>query len=367
MEPDDSRMFDIQEHHGIVSGFDGSEQISLRKGKYAVRTGSKERILKDVWIVPNMTEPLVSLPAFVSQLGMHLLLDGTGMYELIRKNDGTYTKGSLMSTFHDNTWTMVPGIIGRKGKLTNKESNLVLHDPCGYKPEQARLGTFTLPKIRTNKTDRCDSFRPQNREILMHHRSGCLSASGMLEVIKHDAIRNYFCTKEGVHDCIGKTTGKPCYGCFFTANKFGVDRRRGLANSSDYRKASKNPQESSQGLENGHDIATDTFGPLPEDHKGHRWGQVFVDIQTRVGWVYLMKTKGTYFQVLQQFLEDFRTKYPKRGRPAVHQSDTILTFEGRLQGTIQTIRSDNAPELTSKQVDKLLRSQQVRQLAKEKV
>jgi hypothetical protein len=92
------------------------------------------------------------------------------------------------------------------------------------------------------------------------------------------------------------------------------------------------------------------------------WGQVFVDIQTRVGWVYLMLTKGTYFQVLEQFLEDFRTKYPKRGRPAIHQSDTILTFEGRLQGMIQTIRNDNAPELTSQQVDKLLRSQHIRHL-----
>ena len=45
---------------------------------------------------------------------MHLLLDNQGMYELMCKNDGTYTKGALMATFHDNTWTMVPGIIGRQ-------------------------------------------------------------------------------------------------------------------------------------------------------------------------------------------------------------------------------------------------------------
>ena len=294
-----------------------------------------------------MTEPLVSLPAFVSQLNMSLLLDAQGLHELVPQQDGLYAKNKLLATYQDSTWTMVPGVISGSELVGDNET--------------ARLGTFHLP-FRINKTVAIkDSFVPKSRELLIHLRSGCLSRSGMLEMIRHDAVRNHGCTKEGAEG-IGIGTSSVCYGCAATQNKFpGNNRKRGRENlSSDYRKSGRAPHQNT-GARLGRDIATDTFGPLPEDHKGHRYGQVFVDIQTRVAWIYLMTAKSDFYSVLRQFLLDYAIKYPKHGVPQIHRTDKMLTFEGT-QGKIQTMRSDNAPELTSKQVKRLMEEHRIVQL-----
>ena len=184
MEPDTTRLFDVESHRGYVTGYDGSQQLSIKKGKYTVCTTSGPKVLKEVWVVPEMTEPLVSLPAFVSQLNMSLLLDKQGLHELVPQQNGLYARNKLLATYQNSTWTMVPGVISGSELVGDNET--------------ARLGTFHLPS-RTNKTVTIkDSFVPKSRELLIHLRSGCLSRSGMLEMIRHDAVRNHGCTKEGV-------------------------------------------------------------------------------------------------------------------------------------------------------------------------
>ena len=66
-------------------------------------------------MVPNMTEPLVSLPAFVSQLNMNLMLDSEGLHELVLQQNGLYTVSKLLATYQDSTWSSMSGYAQHPG------------------------------------------------------------------------------------------------------------------------------------------------------------------------------------------------------------------------------------------------------------
>ena len=350
MERDGSRLFDIRPHQGSVQGFDGSTQSSTSFGKMKVQTSDGTKILNNVWIVRSLSESLFSIPELVLQLKMLILFSTDGAFEVKKSKDNTLILGQQICDFDvkSKTWTMAKGFICPPS----------VNDRSVVSSSQARVATSAntvgFPAFALSDrmaVNRKDSFTPEHRAHLMHLRSGCLSRSGMIEVVRRKCIRNYNCTVEEITRCIGKNTPFTCYGCIFCTNKLPmVSRTRGVANpGSTYRNIpdSENPPGDNS-------IGTDTFGPLPEDWLGNKWAQIFIHCKHRVIWVYSMKSRSDYFEVLKQFLTSYKRTFPSNSLPEVYRSNYVAIFEGDMINSFQILRSDNAPELVSAQVDSLL-------------
>jgi hypothetical protein len=350
MEKDGSRLFDIQPHQGSVQGFDGSTQSSTSFGKMKIRTSDGTRVLNNVWVVSSLSESLFSIPELVLQLNMLILFSTEGAFE-VQNKDGTLLLGRKICNFDvaAKTWTMTEDFI------CSPESDIaqarIVQDRVGFPP-------FMLND--KNRSFRQDSFTPEHRAHLMHLRSGCLSRSGMIEVVRRKAIRGYGCTVKEITQCIGKGTSHFCYGCAFCTNKAPmVTRTRGSANSgSTYRNI---PDPDNPPGDNA--IGTDTMGPLPEDWKGNRWAQIFIHCKHRVVWIVSMKEKHDYFEVLKQFLRRYRRTFPSNSTPELYRSSHVATFEGNMvdPDSFQILRSDRAPELMSAQVDNLTTENLIKQ------
>ena len=366
MEKDGSRLFDIQPHQGSVQGFDGSTQSSTSFGKMVIRTSDGKRVLHNVWVVSSLSESLFSIPELVLQLNMLILFSTEGAFE-VKNQDGTLVLGQKICNFNaaNKTWTMTEDFIcspesnmahARIGQDTNTRTMTAdfIRSPDDA---HARLGQDRVgfPPFMLNDKPRSfqqDSFTPEHRAHLMHLRSGCLSRSGMIEVVRRKAIRGYNCTVEEITRYIGKGTPHFCYGCTFSTNQAPmVTRTRGTANpGSTYRNI---PDSDNPPGDNA--IGTDTMGPLPEDWQGNKWAQIFIHCKHRVVWIVSMKEKQDYFAVLKQFLRRYRRTFPSNSTPEIYRSSHVATFEGNMidLDSFQILRSDRAPELMSAQVDNL--------------
>ena len=112
----------------------------------------------------------------------------------------------------------------------------------------------------------------------------------------------------------------------------------------------------------GLDIATDTFGPFSPNSQGYKYGQLFLDTLSRYLWLYPMKRRADFPQVLKQFLLDYRTTYPNRNKPAIFRSNYMATFSGNTPGVVHIIRSDCARELNSTEAQRIYNNYYIRHL-----
>ena len=202
------------------------------------------------------------------------------------------------------------------------------------------------------------SYTPKY-EILVHRRLGCLSKSYMLEAVRHKSIRGLEkLDKKKIEECIGVGSGLPCMGCQAKANAHVLSRRtRGQANDSTYRNIPK-----SLPMQTEIDIATDTFGPFTPNYQGIRYAQIFINTSSRMAWLYPMRARSEYPFALKQFLLDYKSNYPSKTRPVIYQSDYQTTFQGTVDGKIDIIRSDRAPELSSEEVNLILSDYDIKHL-----
>ena len=64
-------------------------------------------------------------------------------------------------------------------------------------------------------------------------------------------------------------------------------------------------------------MATDTFGPFPENYYGIKYGQIFVHLASGKVWLIGVQKKSEFPIALKEFLTTYRTTYPDKDPPEI--------------------------------------------------
>jgi hypothetical protein len=100
-------------------------------------------------------------------------------------------------------------------------------------------------------------------------------------------------------------------------------------------------------------VATDTFGPFPENYYGIKYGQIFVHLASGKVWLIGVQKKSEFPIALKEFLTTYRTTYPDKDPPEICRSKHIETFSTNTDFTVHIIRSDRALEFSSPAANEL--------------
>jgi hypothetical protein len=103
-------------------------------------------------------------------------------------------------------------------------------------------------------------------------------------------------------------------------------------------------------------VATDTFGPFPVNYYGYKHLQMFIHATPRKSWIYPMTKKSELKHILKGFLMEYKLLYPTKLLQKIHRPKLMSTFLGRANSTIRIIRSDNVPEFSEADTQRIMRN-----------
>eukprot|EP00944_MAST-04C_sp_MAST-4C-sp1_P011278 g11278.t1 len=361
----DHDLHDIIPHTGIVQGVAGQTESS-RKGTINVQTPHGSRKINNVWIVEKGKYSLAAVSVLAKHLKLNLLFDDIGVYTLKRFPNGKYEISQRIGGLYNGLYYVYEDFILNKqsSKLKKfKEFTAKRHLQYNRKPEPEYY-TGNTPVLYAH---RMNSYTPAKEELLVHFRLGHPCQRYMIEMIRQKTLRGIEkLSISRVRECIGKGTSCVCIGCIAKMNRQPRSNRTRGANRNNDKDKEDEDQKHYEALRKQQDlnctVATDTFGPFYENYYGIKYGQIFVHLASRKVWIIGMMRKAHFPTALQQFLDTYRTTYPDKDPPEICRSRHVATFSTNTDYSIRIVRSDRAPEFSSKEAEAIYKEYGIKHL-----
>ncbi len=310
-------------HKGIVRGIAGKAQ-SNQIGAVNISVGGKIHKIDNVWLIDKRISKfsLLSISSLTKQLKLIVVFDENGAYVAIRKDSKTIQLIEQIASVRNGLYILNKGLIESKG--------------------QGKL-------ITANHVLAANSYQPFYSEILVHNRLGHICKSYMLEMLRVKTLHGIdHLTKANIKMLVGKGCANPCTGCIAKQNREPKSRR--------VRGPNRPPKDSQVSqVEPARTVATDTFGPFFPNYYGIKYAQLFIHLRSRKVWLFGMKKKAEFPRALEEYLITYKRTYPDKMLPDIYRSSHVATFNTNTDYTIRIIRSDRAPEYTTKQAQDLYR------------
>ena len=347
-------------HHGTIQGVAG-QTVSVKVGKVSVKTPEGVQSIDNVWIIKQGKYSLAAVSVLAQELKLNLLFDDRGVYLLKRHDTKHYEIRERIGYLRNGLYHVYDSFLLQQETSKSKLKDFyhfTTKNRCSAYPFGEAAPEHYSGHAPLLYAHRMNSYTPVAEELLVHARLGHPCQRYMIEMVRKRTLRGIEnLTIPKIKSCIGPRSSCPCIGCIAKQNRQPKSSRtRGTGRDNDKDKEDEDLRHYSElqrqkaGAET---VATDTFGPFPENYYGIKYGQIFVHLASRKVWLQGMQKKSEFPIALKEFLTTYRITYPDKDPPEICRSKHVATFSTNTDFTVRIIRSDRAPEFSSPAANEL--------------